>query len=236
MKTVQEKFDTAVWHTNCSTIQNQIFRNWSKGKTQHKQMLAFDTETTGLYWGVPVVMDYIGGVEPNSDRCKGLKTDPGPRVFGISAALEIDSIVHLFWGRLTTPLYAQLVKLIGQQGPKVAHNARYDLRVCIESRIEVAPLVDCTYTMSRIYWDRRREHSLQALTEMLWPQLSDWENVLKNELKKIKSKFTRAGYEKDFVNYSFIPDELTSKYSMQDVFCTLMLWQHLNSLICGNKV
>ncbi len=228
MQSIQEKFDVAVWHTVCSTKQNIIFRRWMKGSDN---MLAFDTETTGLYWGVPTVMDLFGGIKPDASRRHKLKTYSGPRVFGISAALEVDKIIHLFWGRITTPLYASLVNLIGAVGPKVAHNARYDLRVCIESDIKVAPQVECTYTMSRIYWDRRRKHSLQALTEMLWPEISDWENVLKNELKRIKSKFTRAGYDKDIANYSFIPDEITSKYAMQDVFCTLMLWNHLNPLV-----
>ncbi len=229
MQSTQEKFDSAVWHVDCTREQKQLFRDWISDK--RKRMLAFDTETTGLYWGVPTLMDYLGGIEPDTPRRHRLETFSGPRVFGISAALEVDKVIHLFWGRINTPMFQELVNLIGAEGPKVAHNARYDLRVCIESDIKVAPQVECTYTMSRIYWDRRRKHSLQALTEMLWPEISDWENVLKNELKRIKSKFTRANYAPDTANYSFIDDAIVSKYAQQDVFCTLMLWQYLNPLI-----
>lgn len=227
---ILEKYNTAVWHREPSREQADVFRAWSNGKEffsfnkKSSLVMAADTETTGVKFGVPTVL-YKSGNETAA-----IVEESGPRVFGISAAIETDR-VHLFWGRLGTPLYSELKTLLETEGIKVFHNARYDYRVCEESGIKIAPEIECTYTMSRIYWDRRKKHSLQSLTEMLCPEISNWEEPVKAEMRRLKSKYTREGYGKDYVNYSFIDDDIMSIYSMTDSFMTLMLYQELQPKI-----
>jgi DNA polymerase-1 len=157
---------------------------------------------------------------------------PDVRVFGISAAIELNGIINLFWGRLGSPLFLDLVKLLQTPGPKVFHNARYDVRACSVSGFEIAPQIECSYIMSRIVWDRRQKHSLQALSEFLCPELSDWKTTVGKYFNKdegptplLKKMFPDV--EPEQLNYSFIPDAEMAKYSMTDTFIGLMLAQRL---------
>ncbi len=226
---ILQQYNSAKWHTKCSKLQQRIFNDYSK----HHPMLAVDTETTGVIFGVPsqlktkkMLLEFYNKIDTDKLVDDVIQV-PGPRVFGISLAVEFENIINLFWARLGTPLYLEAADLIKNKGPKVCHNARYEIRVLTDSGIKMANEIECTYTMSRIYFDRRRKHSLQSLTETICPELSDWEEKLKAMLTRLKTAFTRAGYPKDFVNYSFLPDDLIDRYAMTDAFMCLMLWHYL---------
>jgi DNA polymerase I-like protein with 3'-5' exonuclease and polymerase domains len=85
--------------------------------------------------------------------------------------------------------------------------------------------------MSRIYWDRRKSHALDALTEFLCPQLCEWKEDTKKELTRIKTRYSRLGYEKDYANFSFLPEELISSRGMIDTFMTLVIHLRLKPIM-----
>lgn len=218
-KEILSLYRNAIRITSAGPEQKHLFDSWLAQPSQ-RRLMSFDTETTGVIWGVPSWLH----TEQKDIECKN------PAVFGISLALEIDSEIVLVWTRGgNNRLDFAVNNLLKQKSVKVAHNARYDIRILGEENI--APEVECTYTMSRIYWDRRQKHSLKALTEFLCPELSQWDEPVKKEMTKLKNKYTRAGYPKDYVNYSFVPDELMSEYSMIDSFMCLMLYKHLWPII-----
>jgi DNA polymerase-1 len=158
-----------------------------------------------------------------------------PYPFGISLAFPYNDKVVLVWARHTdTKLYAQCLKLVASNVTKVWHNSRYDLRVLKENNLPVGGTNHCTLTMSRIYWDRRKNHKLQALTEFLCPQLSGWEVELKRQMRNLKAKYTREGYPEDYVTYSHLPHETVEPYAMVDVFMTLMLHLKLKPIMEQN--
>jgi len=152
-----------------------------------------------------------------------------PTIFGISLAFRYKDRIILVWARRDgdISLYLNTESLLKSNVTKSWHNARYDLRVCKENRIKVGGQQHCTLTMARIYWDRRKKHSLQALSEFLYPELSDWEVKVKKEFTKLQTRYTRAGHEPGYTNYSFLPDELVGPYSMTDSFIGLMLCEKL---------
>lgn len=197
-------------------LQRDVFRYWER----HDEALIFDTETTSVSFHMPSYLHL-------NEHTDILVHNPTP--FGLSLAIPYKDEIALFWGRIGTVLYDEITKLLTMSGYKVAHNAKYDIRVLREQSIGVAPTIDCTLTMSRIYWDRRMKHSLQALSEVICPELSDWEEPIKRELKRMRSAYTRRGYPKGYVNYSFLPDEMVSEYSMTDCFVDFILDQKLHS-------
>jgi len=181
--------------------------------------ISFDTETTSETFNT------ISYLYLNDNDIKKVHL---PFCFGISMAIISKGIVHLLWAR-DNSLFRAACMLLGKKGLKTAHNARYDIRVLEENHavVPVAPDVDCTYTMARIYWDRRKKHSLKALAEILCPELSGWDEPVKSELRKLRTQYTRQGFTKDYVNYSFVPDKIMSKYSSLDSFWGLVLWIYL---------
>lgn len=223
--TILEKYNSATWCVKICKEQRAIFKWWMSLK--RKPCIGVDTETTGLYFGLPtyIKLDCVS----NTFKSKALIVErPDVVVFGISLAIEKDDIVHLFWGRLGSPLYNDIVKLLAVRGKKAIHNARYDIRAFKASKIKLAPEAECTYTMSRMYWDRRKKHNLQALTEILCPELSDWEEPILAEFKRLKKQYKKGGFDDKYVNYSFIADDIIAPYSMTDVFMALMLYQFLS--------
>lgn len=211
-------YNSALKIRKACSLQREVFRYWRMHNCDPVwDCLAFDTETTGVIFGVPSFL-HLGYTDIEV---------PGPLAFGLSLAVPYKDEIALFWGRLGTPLFSELAHFLGTVGYKAAHNAKYDLRICRDQGIYVAPRVDCTLTMSRIYWDRRMGHSLQKLSEFFCPELSDWEEPIKAEMKKLRNRYTRAGYPKNYVNYSFLPDERIGTYSMVDSFIAFMLNQRL---------
>lgn len=182
--------------------------------------VSFDTETTSESFNViSNLCDQRGfGVFPHSQ----------PFVFGISMAIISKGRMYLLWARYNTSLFNAACRLLAKKYLKTAHNARYDIRVMQENGFAVSPEIDCTYTMARIYYDRRKKHSLKSLAEIICPELSSWELPVKEELKKLRTKYSKMGFEKNYVNYSFVSDEVMSKYSMMDAFFGLILWIWLN--------
>lgn len=189
-----------------------------------------DTETTGLLFHTP---SYFKDEEKWVDN---------PFPFGISLAFNYKGRMLLVWGRWGTPLYAECKRILGLPRMNIWHNMKYDLRVCKTNGIEVIGPQHCTLTMSRIYWDRRKRHDLQSLSEFICPEISDWDVDLKKELKKLKSQWTRRlnkegnvfdnGVPNDaFVNYSFLPDEMIGHYSMVDSFMVYVLYKKLAPVI-----
>lgn len=197
-----------------SALQRRIFAYWCEHNTDPVyQCMSFDTETTGLAFHTPSNLMHNGTV---------IVVD-NPFPFGISLCIPYKKELALFWCRMGTHLYDDALELLQHKGHKCAHNARYDLRVLHHAGTEVLPEVGCTLTMSRIGWDRREHHDLQRLSEFICPELSDWEVGLKAILRNIRASYTRKGYPKNYSNYSFIPDDVISKYSMVDGFICWMV-------------
>ena len=188
----------------------QIYKERDK-----KYPLGFDTETTSETFNT---ISHLYIDDETTLQC------PYPFVFGISMAIMLKGKIYLLWARYGTPLFKAACKIINKKSSKTAHNARYDIRVMEENGFNVKPVVECTYTMARIYWDRRQKHSLKAFAEIICPELSGWDEPIKNELRRLKASYTRKGHPKNFVNYSFVSDKLMSKYSKLDSFWALILW------------
>jgi len=187
-----------------------------------KSVLACDTETTGLEFNA---ISYLHTAEGDIE-CRN------PFPFGVSLAFQYNDKIVLVWARHTdTKLYNACMKLVASDVTKAWHNSRYDLRVLKENGLSVGGENHCTMTMSRTYWDRRKSHTLQALTEFLCPELSGWEVELKRQFKNLKSRYTRLGYPKDYVTYSHLPHEVVEPYAMVDVFMTLMLYLKLKPIM-----
>ncbi|KKK61122.1 hypothetical protein LCGC14_3017500, partial [marine sediment metagenome] len=211
---ILDLYNNAARVTKCCTVQREAFAYWTAhNKNAPEESLSFDTETTGISFGVPSFL-HIGNTDIKVYNIK---------VFGISLAIPTKKRIVLVWARLGTDLFDEAVKLLRMSGQKVAHNSRYDLRVCHLNDIKVAEEIHCSLTAARIYWDRRQRFGLQPLCEMLAPEISDWEEEVKSESRRIKSRYTRAGYPKGYTNYSFIPDEVMAKYSMTDSFLCFVI-------------
>jgi len=193
-----------------------------------KDIIAWDTETTSLKFHAPSIL------HDDHDR---VVNNPFP--FGISLCFprsRKNNQLVLVWGRYGSDLYKACKDILASNCMKAAHNSKYDLRVCRTNGIEVNGTQLCTLTMSRIYWDRRKSHSLQALSEFICPGISDWEVDLKKELAKLRRQWAKRkdewnpawmGDPKEYVNYSFLPDEMIGGYSMTDVFMVWQLFQKL---------
>ena len=176
-------------------------------------MVAFDTETTGLTFGAP---SYL-----HLDNMDVLVHDI--KVFGISLAIPTKDGLALIWGRYGTPLFEACCKFLEHDFPKVGHNVRYDYRVMRRNGFKVGGELNCTLTMARVFWNRRKRVALDKLVGFVFPEMDGYESELKAVLRNLRSSHTRAGYPKDYVNYSFIPDDIISKYAMLDVFVTWLL-------------
>lgn len=189
-------------------------------------LIACDSETTGLLFHTP---SYFKDEEKWVDN---------PFPFGFSFAFKHKGEIVLIWGRYGSRLYGECKRILTTPNIKTWHNSKYDRRICRASNIETGGSQHCTLTMSRIHWDRRKDHRLQALGEMLWPELSDWEVSLNDEKKKLKAYWTRTVKEEDiwlpegiepdeYFNYSFLPDKLIGRYAMVDAFVGYQLYVKL---------
>lgn len=213
--------DSGILYNECIRIdkvcqeQRKIFDAWALRKKHDDlyEMLAFDTETTGVTFGESSILHFG-------------KTDitvPNITPFGMSFCIPYKERLALVWARLGTKLWDECVNFISVPGPKVMHNARYDMRVCAVNDIDLQGPLHCTLTMARIHWNRRTKFDLKDLTDIVAPELYGYEDELKAILKNIRSSYTRAGYPKNYVNYSFIPNDIISEYAMLDVFITWLL-------------
>ncbi len=195
---------------------NAVYRN-----RDTRFPISFDTETTSVTFNTKSYL--YQGICGRTDPV--YKEINYPFAFGISMAIMSEGKIYLLWARHTQKaLYKAACSILRKKCHKTAHNARYDIRVLKGHDVVVAPEVDCTYTQSRIYYDRRLKHSLKSLAEIICPELSGWNEPIKAELRKLRSNYTRKKFPKDYVNYSFIKDELMSEYSMLDSFWGLVLW------------
>jgi len=195
-----------------------------------KEIVAADTETTSLLFHTPSVL------HDDNDR---IVDNPFP--FGLTLAFPHRDRLILVWGRYGTDLYKACMDVFASDCMKAWHNSKYDLRVCKTNGIEVNGVQLCTLTMSRIYWDRRKSHSLQALSEFICPGISDWEEGLKKELTKLRRQWSKkkdewnpawTGDPKEYVNYSFLPDRMIGEYSQTDVFVVWQLFKKLSPYMC----
>lgn len=191
-----------------------------------KDIVAADTETTGLLFHRPSVL------HDDHDR---IVDSPFP--FGLTLAFLHKGQLVLVWGRYGSDLYKACQDVFASDCMKVWHNSKYDLRVCKTNGIEVNGTQLCTLTMSRIYYDRRKSHSLQALSEFICPEISDWEDDLKKELTKLRRQWSKRkdewnpawiGSPKEYVNYSFLPNKMIGGYSQTDGFMVWQLFQKLS--------
>lgn len=193
--------------------------------------LVYDTETTSLIWGeLSYNKEFASDeVSPFTDPLDEALFKPYmyPYCFGISLCIMAEGRAYLLWVRRldeNREMWETVIEILKRDCLKCCHNAKYDRRVMKSNGTIVAPEIDCTNVQSRIYFDRRQSHGLKALSEFLCPALSQWDDPIKSTLTKLKNKYTRAGYPKDFVNYSFIPHDVMDTYASLDAFMTLMLW------------
>ncbi len=210
-RTILQQYEDAVRVTKYNKAAKRLL-NLGTSK-----IVAADTETTGLLFHTP---SYLF-----DDGCCRVGN---PFPFGISLCFEYKKRTIMVWGRYKSDLYKACKDILANQAVKGWHNMKYDLRVCKTNDIPVNGDQVCTLTMSRIYWDRRKSHRLQALSEFVCPQISNWEVELKRELTRLRNRYTRAEYPKDYVNYSFLPDDMIGLYSMTDTF---MVWQLMKKLM-----
>lgn len=208
MNPIQQIYNETEIHFETSAWQRMLF-------SRVTAPFAYDTETTGLDFGVPSYL-YV-------DENTQIKVN-NPTAFGIPLCLEYRDKLQLFWGRIGTDLFDAIVQFIQNPLRKVAHNARYDIRILRGQGIPIQGPFDCTLTMSRIINDNRMKHSLQSLVETLCPEMSDWEDEVKAVLKTIRARYTRRGFPPGYANYSFIPEEIIRKYGCIDVFMTYILY------------
>lgn len=209
-----ELYNEAIHIDKTSPEQRHVFDYWANHHSDPVyQILAFDTEATSVTFGVPSVLH----TEDKDVLCKDAK------VFGISLCIPYKDRLVLVWGRLGTHLFNVCKRLLAVSGPKVAHNSRYDVRVCRASHIRVADIIHCTLTMSRIHWNRRIKHGLKDLTGVVCSELYDYDAPLKAVIKNIRAAHTRAGHPPGYCNYSFIPNDIISEYSKIDAFICWML-------------
>ena len=214
IKSVLEQYNSVIRITKGSPRQKRLFAS-------EPDVIASDTETTGLIFNSPSVL--------HTDVADLNHHNPFP--FGLSFAFRYRQKIVLVWARWGTKLWPRALALLKTSITKTWHNARYDLRVCKENDIKVSGAQHCTLTMARIFLDRRRHHALQKLSEFLWPELSAWEVDLKKEWTKLQTRYTRAGHEPGYTNYSFLPDALIGPYSMTDSFIGLMLFEKLHPIM-----
>jgi len=214
-KMILDLYNGSVKFKKSCAEQHKIFQHWTNHNSDPiYQAMGFDSETTGLTLGIPTYL-HIGN---NTD----IKVN-NPAIVGLSLAIPYEDKIALFWGRLGTDMYDEIVGILGVKGHKVAHNSKFDMRTLTTNGIRFAPTINCTLTMSRIYWDRMKKFSLDDLCEVICPELSGWKSDLQVVLTRLKRTYTKAGYPKEYVNYSFIPDDIISKYAMQDVFICYIL-------------
>jgi len=214
MRTDSEKFlDECPRVLTAGKYANQVFRQWAGMNNDTYGAMSFDTETTSLTFNIPSVL-HTG----KSDIIVN-----GPYPFGISLAVPAKNEVNLFWGKQGTDLYDDMCNFLsGVKGYKVAHNLKYDVRVLEGIGVKVKEQTDCTLTMARLVWNRRMDFGLKELAPILGISMG-WGKELKAVLRNIRSSYTRAGYPKGYVNYSFIPEEIISDYAIIDAFATYLL-------------
>lgn len=192
-------------YRNCKSITQasqgvaEIIDEWRDLKGHHK-ILAWDTETTGL--------------------------DRHARAFGVSLAFNVWDDYYTAWARKDTQLYGWLKSMLRQADNLVAHNARFDIRMMSHEGLDLSHS-DCTYTMSRIYYDRRMKHGLKDIAEFLCPELSQWEDSITKAFNAARRLARKEGRDPELVTYEDIPDEIMSPYAQLDSFLCLMLYHHL---------
>ena len=212
MTAVENMLEDAIRITKAGRDQRMAFTHWVEHNDPTDNVLSFDTETTGLQFGMPYPL-MLNPRKPHS-----IIQVQDVTVFGISMAINLGDRFALLWGRLGTELYDECCKLLRIKGFKVAFNLRYDLKALERSGYKVAPTGNCSLTMARIHWNRHKKVALQKLAEMLCPEISDWEDELKPTLRNLRNSYTRAGYPKGYVNYSFLPEDMMQEYAMTDSF------------------
>lgn len=220
-------YNEAMRITKCGSAQKQVFNYWANHNSDLTyESMSFDAETTGITFGAPSILHY-GGTDIHVNNI---------RPFGFSLCIPTKDKLALVWARLGTPLYNETLSLLSIKGIKSAHNLRYDLRVCRINDIKVRPSCNCTLTMARIHWNTRMKFNLKTLTYSVCPDLYGYDEPLKRALTNMKSSYTRAGYPKNYVNLSFLPDEMVGKYSVTDSFiCWLLNLELMPKMIEQHK-
>ena len=218
----RDLLNKATFTTETSKFQRQVFNYWTSHNSDPVyQAMAFDTETTGIDYAIPHPLHFC-----NTDFIFSTSIP-----FGISLAIPTYHNINLFWGRIGTDLYDDCAKILREKGQKVAHNLKYDIRVLRDTGISVSKVSECTLTMARIHWNRRMDFGLKDLAIMVMKDPPNWEVEVKATLRNIRSSYTRAGYPKEYCNYSFVPDKIIDKYSMYDAFFTFLLNVNLRPYI-----
>ena len=177
------------------------------------QMVAFDTETTGLepYFG-PTYMKLLDGRE-----CKA----KGGRVFGVSLC---DTELHTVFTRVDEPEFSVVRQILySRKIRKIAHNYAFDKVMCDVSKIAVRGLFDDTMLMARLLVDWMPA-ALKFLARTILQEDTQSELAIKTDLKRRRSTYTRAGRPKGYVNYSFVEPALMEKYAADDARYTMLLF------------
>ncbi len=202
-----------------SRFLDRIMRNKRNTST-----IAYDIESTGIdpFAGITYRHDTATG---NDIKCVGSK------VFGITIVMPHHTLhdnsllcpIDIVWARVEDPVFDRIRDVLAtRRVAKVAHNAKFDTQMCWTSGIEVLGDIYCTLVMSRLTHDRIGGHSLKYLGLRFSgedpKEHDDWSEIIKNWLKRERSAFTRAGYPKDYINYSHVPVNMMRDYAWADGF------------------
>jgi DNA polymerase-1 len=210
-------YNSALTFTECCKEQKRAFTEYliTKSKDPVDDALVFDFESTGVNFNLPQqrYMPELGGAVKVHDI----------QPFGIALAFPVEEHLALAWCRDGTEMWDDAMTLLATDKPKVAHNLRYDLRLARAYGVELNGELCDTLTMARIHWNRRTKFDLKDLGGVVCPELYGWDDELKGMLRNLKSSHTRAGYPKNYVNYSFLDDEVIGEYAMIDGFQTWVL-------------
>lgn len=203
--------------------------------------VVWDTETTSLdpWSGTPIF---------NSHRGHGWRTTTGGVVFSVQLGLyseEYDKLYCIFVN-VEDEVPMQYVRkiLANPDTLKIGHNVKFDIQMCENSSIPVRGEFFDTLTASRLTRSIRFKHDLKSLGNYFAGTEGDpdkWDAPIKKSLSDMKRNnarwskvayFEKTGwvinskheYIKDFVNYSFVPEEIMIEYGLADVWYTFLLY------------
>lgn len=117
----------------------------------------------------------------------------------------------------------------------VGHNIKFDVQMCENSGIKFRCKIWDTLTASRLTHDRLPKHDLKWLGNFFsgksGSDTDKWEVEVKSWLKRARAEHTRQGFPKDYVNYSFVPNEIMTEYALKDVWYTFLIFTLLSDEI-----
>lgn len=201
-------------------------RNWKRIRDGKLTYAVVDTETTSLDPWADWAWYY------SKQAGKVVSKDWGGRVFSIQFG---------FYDEVKDRLDCVYVDVEDEESMDVAfkilswraltlvgHNIKFDIQMSHVSGIPFKCKIWDTLTASRLTHDRLPKHDLKWLGNFFsgrdGKHADKWEDEVKRWLTRTKTAHTREGFPKDYVNYSFVPDEIMKEYALKDIWYTFLLY------------